>query len=70
MTLKLKEARKLLVQAGFTPAGVGSHERWRHYDGRMVTLPRTPKGDGLYGFMEKKIRAYAKGNKTYFERGE
>lgn len=70
MTLKLREARRMLKQGGFDPSGVGKHERWSHPDGRTVTLPHKPKGDGLYGFMERKIRAYANGDGTYFERNK
>lgn len=68
MPLPIREARKLLRKAGFEHTATNSHEKWSHPDGRTVTLPHHPRHDGLYGFMEKKIRMYAKGQLTKYER--
>ncbi len=59
--IKLREARKMLHQAGFIRIRTsGKHEVWRHSDSRSLSLPFTPTGDGLRGSLAQKVRAFTK----------
>lgn len=75
MTLKLHTARKMLRGAGFAfikvngRGGRAKHEKWQRADGVTITLPHHPKGDGIFGFLEQKVRRYASGEGTVYERG-
>ncbi len=67
--MKVREAAKLLRKVGFEVTDHPRHWRFKHPDGRVVTLPKSKKRD-IYGYMEQKIRAYGDGRMTVHDRQE
>ena len=65
--MKLTDAGKMLTKAGFTMTRNRKHQVWRHDDGRVVTLPLSSHRD-LYGNMAHKVKRYAAGRDTSYQR--
>ena len=66
--MTVAKAGKMLRQAGFTRVRQRNHAVWTHPDGRSVTLPLS--GRDLYGNMAHKVRKYAEGGETSYQRQE
>lgn len=65
--MKVREAAKMLRGVGFVETYHPRHVRFKHSDGRVVTLPKSKKRD-IYGFMEQKILKYRDGQVTVHDR--
>lgn len=59
--MKLRDAVRCLKSAGFEEVGGGKHRKFRNNEGMMVTLPHSPKGDGLDGHLRHRIERLTSG---------
>lgn len=64
--LPIREAHRLLARAGFIEVPSKRHPKWRHPDGRVLTLPGRCKE--LYGELASKVLLYGHGKLTRYER--
>ncbi len=67
--MQVREAAKLLRKVGFVKTDHHRHWRFKHADGRVVTLPKSKRHD-IYGYMEQKVKAYGDGRGTVYDRQE
>ena len=67
--MKVREAAKMLRGVGFEMTDHPRHWRFKHPDGRVVTLPKSKKKD-IHGFMQQKILKYRDGQGTVYDRQE
>jgi predicted RNA binding protein YcfA (HicA-like mRNA interferase family) len=65
--VKVREAAIILRSAGFVDTDHPRHWRFKHPDGRVVTLPKSKKRD-IYGFMEQKILKIQRGEPNSYDK--
>ena len=53
--LDMRTAESKLKKAGFELTTGGRHRKWKHPDGRTVTLPNARQGTVLWGWLGQSV---------------